>query len=407
MKIQFWFLQITVTTLIFFSTGYGQYSEDELDKCGFDDQLARSYLKILGDHWGYSYDSLLIDLDKWVASPYINIDSLGASVQNRAIWQLTVSANDITKASRHTVFFHTRTHPGEVQSFRVVEQVINILTSESDFARLLRENFVFYIIPMYNPDGVELEYPRENANGVDLESNWDKNPTEPEVAVLKKRFSELMASEAPIEVAMNMHSAYGTNRYFVYHDAIGTSTAYTILEQNYINSVRNEFITGIRPWDFFVSWTSGTPTHYPESWFWLNFQEAVMALTYEDWNSSMATDFDSTANALLHGIADYVGVRTAIASADLPVPGKFELLQNYPNPFNPSTRIRFHLYQAATIELTVFNSRGRRVAELWNGPASGGPHQVELRARDLASGIYFYQLKSANFLQTRKMVLVR
>ncbi len=60
---------------------------------------------------------------------------------------------------------------------------------------------------MYNPDGVELNTTRYNANGIDLESNWYTNPNEPEVAALKASFIELMAKPKPIEVALNMHSS--------------------------------------------------------------------------------------------------------------------------------------------------------------------------------------------------------
>jgi hypothetical protein len=300
---------IFTLVLIFLGNVYPQFQDDEFDKCGYNSKLAKSYLQILGDHWGYSYDSLLVDLETWSASPYITIDSLGASVQNRVIWQLTITSDDTVNLAKQTVYFHARTHPGEVQSWWVTEQVINQLTSESEFARLLRARCIFYIIPMYNPDGVELENARENANGVDIESNWDAITLEPEVAVLKARFTELMASDAPIQVAMNIHSALGTNRYFVFHSSIGTSNDYVILEQKYIGGVKFYYPTGIQPWDFMITWTTGTPTYYPESWFWLNHQEDVMALTYEDWNSDLAANFDSTANALLNGIADYLDQR--------------------------------------------------------------------------------------------------
>jgi len=393
--------------LIFFGNAYSQTLNDEFDKCGFDSNLAKSNLQVLGDHWGYSYDSLLVDLADWSANPYIKIDSLGASVQNRAIWQLTITSNDTANSHKQTVFLHARTHPGEVQSWWVTEQVINQLTSETDFARLLRENCVFYIIPMYNPDGVELEYARENANGVDIESNWTQNPLEPEVAILRNRFSQLMQSDAPIKVALNMHSAYGTNRYFVYHDQVGTSNEYSILEQEYIEGVRYYYLDGIEPWYYRITWTTGTPQYYPESWFWLNYQEAVMALTYEDWNSEFAHSFDLTANAILHGIADYLDVKTAIGNKNPQIAQHIKLLQNYPNPFNPITNIEFELHKTANVELTVFDVQGRKIAKLLNEQKSPGSYSVKFDATKLVSGMYFYQLKIEKFLTHKKMLLVK
>jgi hypothetical protein len=400
------FLTLSLT-LIFITQTYSQHQIDEYDKCGYDSKHAKSYLKILGDHWGYSYDSLLVDLNDWSKSPYITIDSLGASVQNRAIWQLTITSDDTADSEKQTVYMHARTHPGEVQSWWVTEQVINQLTSESEFARLLRANCVFYIIPMYNPDGVELEYARENANGVDIESNWDRLTLEPEVAVLRARFTELMASDAPIQVAMNMHSAYGTNRYFVFHSSIGTSNDYVILEQNYIGGVRSYYFDGIRPWDFMITWTTGTPTYYPESWFWLNHQENVMALTYEDWNSELAANFDSTANAMLRGIADYLDIEPATISENSAIVKKYTLFQNYPNPFNPTTVIGYRLSAISDIELSVYNQLGQIVAVLISERQESGEHRVEWDASGFASGVYYYQLRAGEFVDVKKMVLIR
>ncbi len=102
--------------------------------------------------------------------------------------------------------------------------MIKILISDSPEAQTIRETCVYYIIPMYNPDGVELNTTRYNANGIDLESNWFTIPNEPEVAALKASFIELMAKPKPIEVALNMHSSSLCKRYFVYHDSGGTSS---------------------------------------------------------------------------------------------------------------------------------------------------------------------------------------
>jgi hypothetical protein len=400
-------LIILTLLLILSGTVYPQFQEDEFDKCRYSSKYAKSYLQILGDHWGYSYDSLLVDLDEWSASPYISIDSLGASVQNRALWQLTITSDDTLELEKQTVFLHARTHPGEVQSWWVTEQVISQLTSESEFSQLLREKCVFYIVPMYNPDGVELEYSRENANGIDIESNWDAITVQPEVAILRARFTELMASDEPIQVAMNMHSAYGTDRFFVYHSSIGTSNEYAVLEQNYIEWVRSYYIKGIQPWNFRITWTTGTPTYYPESWFWLNHQEDVMALTYEDWNSDLATNFDSTANALLHGIADYLDVKPTSVEETAQIISAFNLYQNYPNPFNTRTIINYELPITNNVDLTIYNQVGQKVATLVSGQQEAGFHQVEWDARNFSSGVYYYRIRTGNFQDIKRMVLIR
>ncbi len=389
--------------------------QTDVDKCGiYDPAVAAHQLKILGDHWGYGYDSLLVDLNRWAQSPYVTIDSLGASVENRALWQLTITSDQPSVDPRRTIFIHARTHPGEVQGWWVTNELINLLLSDDAYAQFVREKCVFYIIPMYNPDGVELEYPRENAHGIDIESNWDKDPVEPEVAVLRNRFSELMLSNAPIEAALNMHSALACKRYFVYHDAAGTSVDYTALEQDFIGGVRSYFLSGIQPWNYFVSWTSGTPTRYPESWFWLNFQEAVMALTYEDMNCSAAGSYDQTAFALLHGVADYLGLMpTGIAGTNAESDGNVTLRQSYPNPVKTtqsvaqSTVIQYQLQKPQHIRLTLYDILGRQVKLLDEGFRSSNIHQVIFDASQLATGIYFYSLETAQTAVVKQLTVMK
>ncbi|MFQ5605706.1 MAG: M14 family zinc carboxypeptidase [bacterium] len=384
------------------------------DKCGFSEDEARHQLTLLGDRWGYGYDHLLADLQRWQQSPYVKIDSLGASVQNRALWQLTITSEVEPTFPRKTIFIHARTHPGEVQGWWVTNEIINLLLSEDEFAQFLRERCVFYIVPMYNPDGVELERPRQNAHGIDIESNWDKNLVEPEVAVLRNRFAELMASEAPIEIALNMHSALACKRYFVYHAAAGTSTDFTLMQKDFIGAIRWYFATGIQPWNYFISWKSGTPPYYPESWFWNNFQEKVMALTYEDMNCVQAGEYDQTAFALLHGISDYLGlILTTVMSPVSPQPEAFSLKQNYPNPVRLSqnttlaTIIQYQLESPQSVRLVLYDVLGKELEVLDQGFRTATEHRVFFDASKLSNGLYFYQLQTATGIRTKQLTVVK
>jgi hypothetical protein len=85
----------------------------------------------------------------------------------------------------------------------------------------------------------------------------------------------------------------------------------------------------------------------------------------------------------------------------------YRLAQNYPNPFNAQTRIEFELSQAGEARLDVFDITGRYVETLARGPLSAGSHEVVFDARDLPSGIYFARLSAGDFMETRRMLLVR
>lgn len=89
------------------------------------------------------------------------------------------------------------------------------------------------------------------------------------------------------------------------------------------------------------------------------------------------------------------------------LPREFELLANYPNPFNAVTNIQFALPEASDVKLAVFDITGRLVTTLANGSYAAGFHTVTFDANTLSSGVYFYRLEAGEFVDTRKMVLLK
>ena len=88
-------------------------------------------------------------------------------------------------------------------------------------------------------------------------------------------------------------------------------------------------------------------------------------------------------------------------------PTDFRLEQNYPNPFNPSTTIRFYLPQRERVTLTVFDLTGKQSSVLVDAVLDAGEHHVAIDAEKLAGGVWFYQLKTPSFSQTRKAMVLR
>ncbi len=89
------------------------------------------------------------------------------------------------------------------------------------------------------------------------------------------------------------------------------------------------------------------------------------------------------------------------------LPIEYALSQNYPNPFNPVTTINFSLPENGKVQLTVYNAMGQVVDELVNRNMEVGHHSITFRADHLPSGVYFYTITSNNFIETRKMVLLK
>ena len=88
-------------------------------------------------------------------------------------------------------------------------------------------------------------------------------------------------------------------------------------------------------------------------------------------------------------------------------PRTYALKQNYPNPFNPTTAIEYYVLQLSWVKLVVYNSIGQEVQILVDEEKASGLYEVKFNAASLPSGIYFYKLQSANFVETRKMVLLK
>lgn len=91
-----------------------------------------------------------------------------------------------------------------------------------------------------------------------------------------------------------------------------------------------------------------------------------------------------------------------------PIPSGFALYQNYPNPFNPSTSIQYSLEKSNYTTLKVYDVLGREVATLVNGYQIGGVREtVRFDASGLASGVYFYRLKSGEFSAVKKLMILK
>ncbi len=405
--------RLIVSAIMFFVFGSKPLTGQSIlfnDPCGFPDTTSEAYKTAASGNWGYGYDTLLYDLARWKQSPFAAVDSVGASVQGRTLFVLTIQDSTADSSNiRQRIWVHARTHPGEVQGTWVTNEMIMMLLDTTVLARRLRERYVFYIMPMYNPDGVELGYARQNANGVDIESNWNSSSPQKEVLVLKSQFQKHMSAPNPMRMMLNMHSAYACTRYFVYHAEGGTSYLFSRLEQRFINYVRNYFPGGIRPYNYYVSWVNAPATQYPESWCWSNHKEKIMALTYEDANCSSASAFDSTARAILQGIDSYLQDTSAVTSVAVRNRGaeKYFLSQNFPNPFNPSTTIEYRVERAGDLSLTVYDMLGRIVAVPVNQFHALGHYSVRFDASGLASGIYLYRLHSGEQHEVRTMHFIQ
>ncbi|MDQ7816585.1 MAG: T9SS type A sorting domain-containing protein [Melioribacteraceae bacterium] len=162
--------------------------------------------------------------------------------------------------------------------------------------------------------------------------------------------------------------------------------------------------TGVGGRYFLVSSDKGT-----------TWNEEMAAQAMSAWQES---DFNNA--GILYGRPLYnhlaAGTPNPVSVEEEPeFPSGYELFQNYPNPFNPSTTIQYSIPSTGTkrisslyhVTLKVYDLLGREAATLVDGEKSPGNYKVEWKSLSLPSGVYYYRLTAGNFLQTRKMVLLR
>ncbi len=136
-------------------------------------------------------------------------------------------------------------------------------------------------------------------------------------------------------------------------------------------------------------------------------------------NATTIYTYDLAGNLRIHdttvdmGAYEHQAWTTTDVDEDLPqVPNAFALYQNSPNPFNPVTTIRFDLPRAEHVRLVVYNVKGELVATLADQNMDAGRKEITWDAKDSAgrtatSGVYFYRLVAGEFVETRKMILLR
>ncbi|HXF99221.1 MAG TPA: T9SS type A sorting domain-containing protein [Bacteroidota bacterium] len=173
---------------------------------------------------------------------------------------------------------------------------------------------------------------------------------------------------------------------------LGNQTVYALLVKDSL------LIAGTASAGVFVSRDSGT-TWYSVNQGLTNLQ--VVALAADNQYLYAGTLGSGVSKRLISQVL------TDVEPISQNAPFQFQLEQNYPNPFNPSTTIRFEVGGWGFVSLKVYDVLGREVATLVNDVKLPGSYQVQWDASNFASGVYFYRLSAGQFVQVRRLVLMK
>ncbi len=98
---------------------------------------------------------------------------------------------------------------------------------------------------------------------------------------------------------------------------------------------------------------------------------------------------------------------TGIRTDKNEIPASYKLEQNFPNPFNPSTTIKYSVHKEGLVKIILYDVLGREVTSLVNEVKPVGNYEVNFNASNLTSGVYFYRMQAGNFVQAKKMILMK
>jgi len=118
-------------------------------------------------------------------------------------------------------------------------------------------------------------------------------------------------------------------------------------------------------------------------------------------------NFDITSDGWLYWKDSIPDTGTTDVQNEITLPVSYTLHQNYPNPFNPSTTIQYDIKERSLVELVLYDVLGREVEVLVNREQNAGYYKIDFNAGRLASGIYFYRIQAGDFVETKKMVLMK
>jgi len=122
---------------------------------------------------------------------------------------------------------------------------------------------------------------------------------------------------------------------------------------------------------------------------------------------ALGSSFAEVINGLDSALARYNNYLTTVKGNESFSPIGFKLNQNYPNPFNPSTVISFSIPVQEKVSLKIYNILGMEVSTLLNEVRTAGNYSIRFDAKNLPSGIYFYELRTGNFRDVRKMIFLK
>lgn len=247
----------------------------------------------------YTYSDLETYMETISDSPYINIEVAGITQAGHPIHLITITDFDVAASEKKRIWMHARTHPAETAPSFLIEGLIDFLISNTPETADILTECIIHIVPMQNVDGVIAGNYRTTLQSENLEVMWFPDVEDPmlltedtpeEVEVLHHAILELLEDGPPITIALNLHASNSEPdiRPFFYPHFGPQGLGYNEQEASlwekqirFIDSLAYHYGGDMLEPVPEEGGESFAAKNYPESWWWRNFQDQVMAITFE------------------------------------------------------------------------------------------------------------------------------
>ena len=273
-------------------------SQDAEDEITMEKQFDFSTVWI-ARFYPYSFSNLEAYIQSVEDIPYLEVKTAGTTQNGYPIRLLTLTDFDIPHTDKKRIWMHARTHPAETGPSFLIEGLMNFLLSDTNEARDILSKFIFNIVAMQNVDGVIVGNYRTTPESENLEVMWFSDPENPllltndapmEVEVLHQTILDLLDEGPPIAIALNLHASNSEpdcRPFFFPHfgpESLGYKEREASLwhkQIRFIGSLARHYGTEMLEPVPEQGGSSFASKSYPESWWWKNFQDLVMAITLE------------------------------------------------------------------------------------------------------------------------------
>ncbi|MCP4744553.1 MAG: carboxypeptidase family protein [Desulfobacteraceae bacterium] len=282
---------------------WNRFSENEVFKNPENELIIEKQFEFptvwIARFYPYTYSDLQSYLQTISDNPFIDIGIAGTTQEDYPIHLITVTDFDSPDSEKKRIWMHARSHPAEICPSFLIEGLINYLLTDTQKTQNILKKFIFNIVPMHNVDGVIAGNYRTTTQNENLEVMWFFDIEDPvfltdeapkEVRVLHQAILELIQTGPPIDIALNLHASNsepGIKPFFYAHfgtQALGYNEQEASLwkkQLQFIDRIAMHYGADMLEPAPDEGGDSFATKFYPESWWWHNFQDQVMAITIE------------------------------------------------------------------------------------------------------------------------------